>query len=560
MTTGASDRVWWVSLLVVAVVVAVVSGIGFLQQPLIEDEVEFAEVAQSYLSDGLPLAHVSGQVEAVVHHPQLYHLMIAAASLVGGAEWGARCLGLCCLLLSAWLGALLAKAIWSESNIGLVAAVLILLCPLCLRGAYLLDIDNTLLPVVCLGFLIVAVRQGRYQVLVLLGLFVVALWVKLTTPWLLLVPLWVLWGGKRWRDVLLIAVGGFGLFAVTWAGFCYWKGLPVMGPVWHLIAKGSSGMDLTWGNVAAELGKRLVRYVLWLSPFLFVLLSTPLPKGTVRRAPLALGCFILCNLVFYWVVGGHAFGFPRYQIPAVMVAMVLLAPLVLKGWEVLGIRVWWRWVIVIGGVGFFLWTVGDILLPFYSFPERYAMGDVTRWSLIGFTTRLLIALMVFFTIVSLIWKSRFRTLKYGVVALSAVVLFPWWISQDLAMANASYNTGYLYGERGIREAAALLDQSLEEGQVIVASKDVAYYAGHRFQHRVLGDVCERGDLSAVLTDADVGALVYRQGQLIDSVTGPCLASGKVQATIEFYFQGVRIGDFYVWLTRGIPEIDEGEGG
>ena len=283
-----------------------------------------------------------------------------------------------------------------------------------------------------------------------------------------------------------------------------------------------------------------------------------MPKGLVRRAPLALGCFVLCNLVFYWVVGGHAFGFPRYQIPAVMVALVLLAPLVLKGWEVLGVRVRWRWVVLIGGVGLFLWVVGDVLFPFYSYPERVAVGDVSRWSLIGFTIRILIALMVFFIVVSLIWKSKFRTLRDGVVALSAMVLFPWWVSQDLAMANASYNTAYLYGERGIREVGALLDQSLEEGQVIVASKDVAYYAGHRFPHQVLGNLCQRGDLLAVLTDAHVGALVYRQGQLIDNITGPCLALGKVQATLEFYFQGVRIGDFYVWLTRGIPEIDTGE--
>ena len=37
MTAEDSNRVWWVSLLLVAVIVACVSGIGFLPQPLIED-------------------------------------------------------------------------------------------------------------------------------------------------------------------------------------------------------------------------------------------------------------------------------------------------------------------------------------------------------------------------------------------------------------------------------------------------------------------------------------------------------------------------------------------
>lgn len=555
MTIGGSDRLWWVSLLVAAVMVVIVSGIGFLRQPLIEDEVEYAEVARSYISNGQPLAHVSGQVEAVLHHPQLYHLMIAVASVVGGAEWGGRCLGVILLLASAWLGGLLAKAIWSESNVGLVAAILILLCPLCFRGAYLLDIDNTLLPVVSLGFLVVAVQQGKRRILILTGLFAVALWIKLTTPLLLLIPLWMLWGGKQWRHVVLVAVVGFLLFAITWVGFCHWKELPVMGPLWHLIGKGSSGMGLTWGNVMGELGKRLVRYVLWLSPFLFLWLFKPLPKSKLRRALLALGCFVIINLVFYWFVGGHAFGFPRYQIPAVMVAIVLLAPLVSKGWEELGVLVLWRWVIVTGGTAFFLWSVGDVLFPFYSFPERFVIDDITRWDLIGYTIRVLIALLVFFAIVSLVWKSKFRTLRQGVVMLSVVVLFPWWVSQDLAMANASYNTGYLYGEQGIREVGELLGQTLYDGQVIVASKDVAYYSGYRFPHKVLGNLCEQEDLSAILISDSVGAMVYRRGQIIDSVTGPCLASDKVRAILDTYYKGIRIGDFDVWLRREIIESD-----
>jgi hypothetical protein len=328
-----------------------------------------------------------------------------------------------------------------------------------------------------------------------------------------------------------------------------------MGPVWHLIGKGSSGMGLTWGNALAELGKRLVRYVLWLSPFLFLLLFKPLPKSKVRRAALALGSFVIINLVFYWIVGGHAFGFPRYQIPVVMVAMVLLAPLVSKGWEELGTLVLWRWVIVSVGTAFFLWAVGDVLLRFYSFPERFAIGDVTRWDLIGFSSRILIALVVFFTIISLLWKSRFRALRQGIVMLAAVVLFPWWVSQDLAMATASYNTGYLYGEQGIREVGELLNRTLYDGQVVVASKDVAYHSGYRFPHQVLGNVCERDDLSAVLISDSVGAVVYRRGQIIDSVTGPCLASEKVRAILDTYYEGVRIGDFDVWLRREIIESD-----
>jgi hypothetical protein len=264
--------------------------------------------------------------------------------------------------------------------------------------------------------------------------------------------------------------------------------------------------------------------------------------------------------MFYWLVGGHAFGFPRYQVPAVMVALVLLAPLVSKGWDELGTLVLWRWVIVIGGTAFSLWAMGDVLLPFYSFPERFAIGDATRWDLIGFAIRVLVALIVFFTIVSLVWKSRFRALRQGVVILSAVMLFPWWISQDLAMATGSYNTGYLYGEQGIREVGELLVQTLYDGQVMVASKDVAYHTGYRFQHQVLGNICERGDLSVVLTGSDVGALVYRRGQLIDNVTGPCLSSGKVHAILDSHYKGVRIGDFDVWLRLEITEIDMGDSG
>lgn len=78
-----AELVFWRGMLVLALAVVLVTAIGFLRQPLIEDEVEFAEVARSYMVSGQPLAHVHGNLQAVVHHPQLYHLLLSAASLVG---------------------------------------------------------------------------------------------------------------------------------------------------------------------------------------------------------------------------------------------------------------------------------------------------------------------------------------------------------------------------------------------------------------------------------------------------------------------------------------------
>ena len=564
-TEETSDRVelvFWRWMLVIALVVMAVTAFGILKQPLIEDEVEFAEIARSYISNGQPLAHVHGKIEPVVHHPQLYHLALSAASLIWGAEWGGRVFGLLCLLISAWFGALLARKIWQIPGVGEAAAIMIMLCPLCLRGSLLLDIDNTLLPVLCLGFLL-ALAQYREltktnQLLGIIGLLALALWCKLTTPLLMIIPLWMLWKGNRKGQIFVVIAGGIALFAITWIGFCWWKGSDAFAPVKHLLGKGGSGMGLTTANWYIELGKRFIQYVWWLSPFIAGLLLIPRAGASDQRLFRALMVFVIVGSIFYWVIGGTAFGFPRYQIPIAMIAFVLLAPLVVRGWEMVRGKQGVRVLIVIVGALFLALVSGDALYPFYTYPEKVAMGNLKLWRLMIQLSGIVGGVVCFSAIFFLLWKNRMFGWWRKIGVLSSVILLPWWISQDVVMSRAPYNTAYLYGERGIREAGSMLERLLPVDSEFIAPKDVAYHTDYRFPHQVLGAVCSGGNLEKELQRDEVRALVYRDGQWIDSMTGLCLKSPSVQKILQSTFHYYHIGNFHIWIRQGNRIADRGK--
>jgi hypothetical protein len=556
-TSKQQGWTWWNLLPIVAFCVIGIVAFGVLAQPLIEDEVEFAEIARSYITHGSPLAHVAGNVEPVLHHPQLYHLLLAIASLAGGPQLGGRLFGIACLLISAWLAARLSRKICSIPHVGQVAAAMVLLCPLCARGALLLDIDNTLLPTLCLWFLLVAMSPSRHQKLILTGIFALGLWTKLTTPFLLVIPLWILWGSHRWREVLLIPAFGVILFMVSWAIFCWAQALDPMSPIWHLITKATSSMALYVGNPAAVLGKRLLQYILWLSPFLVGLIFMPKIKPQVPRAASALVGFVIAVFLCYWFVGGVAFGFPRYQLPAVIITMVLLAPGIIKGWQDLPTTAVGRWLFLIIGSAFLLSVTHDVLYPFYTYPEKSAMGLIGNLDLIFHLFRVIAATLSIWVVMFLLWKRSFSSLRQGIVMISAAILLPWWVSQDLAIASAKYNTAYLYGETGILEAADILTKSLPKGAEIIASKDVAYHCQYHFPHQVLGAVCQRGDLTKTLSVPHVSAMVYRHGQWIDAITGPCLQSPQVQDILISKYQSCHAGDFQIYLKRQHAKTDKG---
>ena len=143
----------------------------------------------------------------------------------------------------------------------------------------------------------------------------------------------------------------------------------------------------------------------------------------------------------------------------------------------------------------------------------------------------------------------------GIATVCAIILLPWWISQDVSVARAEYNTAYLYGEVGITKVADILDKQLLDGRLMISSKDIAYYMDYRYRYRVLGTVCEQRDLASVLMDQEVKALVYREGQWIDKVTGPCLRSEAVQQILSSDFSQDKAGDFTVWVRRGKQRLE-----
>jgi 4-amino-4-deoxy-L-arabinose transferase-like glycosyltransferase len=455
-------------------------------RPLMYDDANFYLGGRAVAQTGVPFSNqgwmgdrddFSQRDQWALWHPPLYIYLLGLAARIGGVTPTAmRITGLLGGLATGVLTAALAYELTSAPpaqrrlTAGLAGA-LALLCPLAVQSALILDIDFPLLLPLTLLFLWLYIRlQGTSAWPVLIPLFGLLMWTKMTNP-LPLLGVLVTWQllQRHWaraaRDLLAIGGGGAAIFGLTYLAAARQIGFPADMPFGVNISQWQGSADVARSAYTSPTAflQGLQTSVLWLGPGLLgvgllgiaVRAAALVRDGRIRKVDLLIGLLILLVLGY---VNKYAGWFPKYEIALAPILAVLGAPVLARAWcrpslpLLVGLSVA-AYAVVLGQVG-----------------DDWAVKRT--WTIDATPATWLLALFA----LAVALRPAFAALGLAGVALG------WSMAINLIQVAAPYSTGYLYGTTGTLEAAAWVDTNLPPNTLYVAAKEVAVVA--RNQHYV----------------------------------------------------------------------------
>jgi 4-amino-4-deoxy-L-arabinose transferase-like glycosyltransferase len=460
-----------------------------LERPLMYDDANFALAARAVADTGLPFGNqgwmsergdFSEQEQWALWHPPLYVYLLGVFARAGG--WTPvvlRLPGLLSGLASAALTYLLARNLTrgppaAREVAGAIAAILLLVCPLTIQSALIVDIDFALLLPLTLLFVWLYLRgQPRWQ---LAALFALLLWTKMTNPLPLLavIVVWQLLRGKPKQaglDVLVIGGGGAALFGATWLAVGAALRFPLDMPFGVNQAQWQDSADVARRAYASPGAfiEGLQPTVLWIGPGLVAL---GLAGVAIRTAQLArcwrfLKVDVLIGVLMLLVLGyvnKNAGWFPKYQVALVPLLACLAAPPLAYAWclrrgLVLGLAE----ALAIGGTIVTARLVHDD----WAVQRTYAID----WAAAAW----LLAALALAMLVGVRWRAPGAAALAGLAGLS----LGWSVATAAYQSGVPYSTTYWYGTTGTREAAAWLDAQLSPGETYAAAKEVAIRAANQ---------------------------------------------------------------------------------
>ncbi|HLH21558.1 MAG TPA: glycosyltransferase family 39 protein [Chloroflexota bacterium] len=473
-----------------------------LHTPLFWDEVNFYWNGQAIATSGVPYANagflgdrgaIGGQYQYGLWHPPLYLYTLGLAFwLFGASETVARGTGVALMTLTALLVYGLGRLTIPRParNWGALLAVgILLVSPLAIQSALVLDIDGTVLTLLLTAWSLLYLRwedaPRRWQPLVVVALavaFAVTLWAKLTTPFFLLGVLLVyqVGRGRPLRGIAhLLGIGVVGgvLFLLTWGLACDRLGMPFdmpFGVTWAELHD-AVGSD---GDLSERFAAQALPILAWVSPYLAALFAAATMSRVaafVRRRRLEpvdflLGAGLVIGAVYFVKL---AAGFPKYHVAMLPFWAVVCAYWLSVGWVRLRRPVAAVMLLLLAAacglvLGYALVYVGDnwmLTPPLLVAPE--ALGLVTALAALLLPVALL------------------RPTGLGAVAASlALVLYSGWaMSADWYHTRATYSTNYWYGTQGQQEIARVVDDLMDRVGLsgpYVGAKEVVFYTRHHF--------------------------------------------------------------------------------
>jgi 4-amino-4-deoxy-L-arabinose transferase-like glycosyltransferase len=470
-------------------VAAVAAQVG---KPLMYDDANFALAARAVADTGLPYGNqgwmsergdFSQREQWALWHPPLYVYLIGAATrLAGWTPPALRLLGVLGAIASGLLTYVLAREITrgppqAREAAGAAAAALFFLSPLVVQSTLVIDIDLALLLPLTLLFVLLYIRlEATSRWPLLMPLFALLLWAKMTNPLplVLVACVWQVLRGRFRRAALHfigIGAGGALLFGASWLVIGNALGFPLDMPF---------GVNLVQWQDSAEVGRRayaspgafmegLQPTVIWLGP---ALVALGLAACAIRIAQLArcwrlLNADLLIGLLAVLVLGyvnKYAGWFPKYQVAMVPLLAGLAAPLVTHAWCMRR-----DMTIVAGGLCLVAGGAFNLALV------RDSWALQRTWS-IDFTAGawLLGLMLVVIAGGMLVWRTRGAAVA-AIAALAGLAL-GWSLATDVVQLGAPYSTTYWYGTTGVKQAANWIDANLAPDDTYIAAKEVAIRA------------------------------------------------------------------------------------
>jgi hypothetical protein len=484
-------------------------------KPLLLDNMDFPAVAAATAQSGKPIYYRGEEnpLHSGLYHPPLYIYLLAGwFRLFGSGPAQARMFGALCALLQGWLVLRLLGRLCGEERVRRwhwLFWLFFLLNPYTLQTSSIPDIDSSiygpLLTLVLWGVLRIGWRDGRFRddqprwwEAALVALFLMAaFWAKLTTVFLL-IPFIFLFLVPRlgWKRAMAVTAGisiaGVGGFLLTYYLYGAFTALNVNYTFQFLYSSVfGPGRLLSYGANYRAMLPFMVRWT-GLLPWFCVsaVLAATVHRWWKTREPRALYYLGLLSFsaicVLYYCGQVTAFSYAPFKYTFVVWALLTTAPVLAVAWlwtagasedagrrfEIadvsatvwLGAGVW-----LVG-----LWMGGAILQDGLLLILKMSLVRQALWILVpvGLAVADLIARAV----------GR-RGLRLGGVGLAAwALLLHAGIQAGIAsyQSRAQYSTTYNYGQRGIEEAAAFIQASTTEQDVISSMKDIGFLAKRRY--------------------------------------------------------------------------------
>ncbi len=564
-------------LLFFSLFVFIIFSLPRIQDPISQDELWWFVAAKTLISSGVPQQYCD-PAEIAAFSPHLYLYSLASAfRLFGQSEAIARLPGILWGCLSIVLIFFVIRSFTDNDRkeSPAWAAVICLFyatSPVMVQGASLIDIDMTLLvPAVVLVFWFYSSYQKTKDAkwAVLTGLAVsLAFWAKITTPIVLIIFLipYTLWSQKnqQGRAIMLGAlVSGILIFLGTWYLYCRIAAVPFSAPFAYAW-EASFGKTITSGSAPwGQLLQNAFLLTLWtgVMPLLLLLglaadrIRSFLKDGSHRPEDVFLwgGLIIVAG---YMVVGGASFGYPKYQVPGLALALIYLGIRAAQH-ETEFFNRGYKTILLIALIVSVLhiFFVGD---PVYQI--RYALREAIAYRLpekTGIIEAVLLNAglsLIVYAAVLFFWRKRGSSKSFIGIMLTIAIgsnagtLF--------VQSRAGYMTGYNYGGSGLVQAVETIRRNVPPGSVVIAPGEIIYYLNSpssRYVPNALwtDTVRLRGRLEEPATAGFVYNAATNTVQQIQSIT----SSPLLQNTLHREYRLTEIGNYKVWMRRSLWSQD-----
>lgn len=553
---------------VLAAVILLSAGLALLRigQPASQDEIyDYASSVSIFNGEGRRT--FQNFASALGRHTPLYNMVHAGAfNLFGESEIVAGGAGIlmslasvCAVFFSVLILGPGDRA--SNGKAALTAAALFAFLPSTIQGGLNLQPDGSLL---VLLVLLLAFSFARFYregsaargalFAVLLGL---AFWCRLAAPLLSAAVLLLLMlpaGRGEASKFGVWVLAGTGLFLATWYLYCCVSGAWFSGPFRYLIGAFAGKTPGTAAVLLAQPAKALTYLFLWTGAaasamFIAHAIGAVRDWAGAKAAPgpdlayLVLGAALVLG---YSVIGGDAFGFPKYQAPGLALLCVFSGLRLAKAGVFPGKRHVLTIIAASAVLAAAIW--GDpIYVLRYRLRELLAAGSAVlpEASLLAARTLLFCGAVYW-----LLRKfSRIYSLAvYSVLPAAAIGAA---LGISAMQSFAGYQTNYSYGAENTGEAARYVRSTIPAGARVLATADITRLLGYPPESYISDLVWnDRGLLLRTINSADTAAVVYGVASNTVRQVRDLEASGEIKSELERNFQKRRIGTSAVWIRVG----------
>ncbi len=482
----ALTRATWISL-TAATAWLMLAFLRMWWQPILTDEWDFYRAMTDWQNN-----------RALIPHPQAYvHLAQLFMAVLGQTPNTVRLIGMACAVINVWLAPVLIHLFWPlhprRNDMAVAAIWLTALNPLTIQNGMLIDIDNTLLTSWLLGMLLlwkVAQDWTLGRRIAGLGLaFAIALWIKLTTPVLLMASFGAFYLAqgklKRVIEMALAVMLGYLIFLLTFSIYSRLTGFTFayFGPSFSKLPRDANSIPAALVLVPQNAGV----FAMWLSLPMLALGLIVVARTCLRliqrrmEQPDLLVIYTLITLSFYTFIPlPPAWGYPRYQAPVVPVIASLAAVISVEAYDSLSRQV--RLAVLglgLAALAYQFLVIGDPFWSLYQVTFETSLGDVSQRMAQGLAelSRLAIPIAVVLVIaygLSRRWRANPQaTILLSLGALSLAHM----LDANLVQVPAQYSTRYRYTYEYSDLSRAIDDVRNTHGQYVLALKEVLYYSG-----------------------------------------------------------------------------------